>query len=171
MKRLQKFTPAKFGSVLLGSLLLFTGVSSVQQSLPPYHIIVGRQSVSCLPWDVFFWRKPDTVVFKRHDLVLFPARNMGPYFPDGAAVVKMAAGVPGDRILIRNGILYINGEWIGDVRDGARALKKPMNYWDKEYVLGKDEVFMLGTEPRSYDSRYWGPYPKRLVRGRVSVLF
>ena len=171
MQRLSKLTPALFCTVLLSLLVLFSAVSAVRQSLPPYHIIIGRQSVSCLPWDVFFWIKPEKVVFKRYDLVLFDARNMGPFFPEGAAVVKMAAGMPGDRILIKAGKLYINGQLTGDVRDGARALKKPMDYWDTEYVLGADEVFMLGTEPRSYDSRYWGPYPRHRVRGSVSVLF
>ena len=171
MKRLKDFTPSRFATAVLCAVILFSGFSSIQQSLPPYNIILTRQSVSCLPWDVYFWRKPAVVSFERYDLVRFTARKMGPFFPDGASVVKMVAGMPGDRILIKNGQLFINGKLIDDVRDGARALKKPMNYWDKEYVLGTNEVFMLGTEPRSYDSRYWGPYPKSMVSGRVSVLF
>lgn len=164
-------SPSKVGGILTASLLLFLTMSSIQQSLPPYRIIIGLQEVSCLPWKVFFWKKPDTVAFNRFDPVLFSARGMGPYIPDGMPVIKLVAGVPGDRVKIKEGKLYINDRFLDDLNDGIRAFKKPTNYWDKEYVLGDDEVFMFGSEPRSYDSRYWGPYPKHLVRGRVSALF
>ncbi|MGN6906344.1 S26 family signal peptidase, partial [Neisseria sp. P0015.S006] len=77
-------------------------------SLPPYRIIIGLQEVACLPWKVFFWKKPDTVAFDRFDPVLFSARGMGPYIPDGMPVIKLVAGVPGDRVKIKEGKLYIN---------------------------------------------------------------
>lgn len=161
----------KWISAFLLFILVPFGFPAMQKQLPPYKILFGLQEKDCLPWSVFFWQKAGTVTFQRHDLVLFPARNMKPYFKEDMTVIKMAAGMPGDRVKIKDGKVFINGNFITDVRDGARAFRQPMNHWDIEYVLGPDQVFMLGTEPRSYDSRYWGPYPKHLVRGRVSVLF
>ncbi len=49
----------------------------------------------------------------------------------------------------------------GRYRYGAKRLNKTRNHWDTRYVLGADEIFVYGSEERSYDSTYyWGPYPR-----------
>lgn len=169
---MMKFSFLKAVQVFALTGWLLMGAFGLQKMMPEQAIMLNRLIRSCLPWDVFYWKKPDQAIeLKRYDIVMFPAKNMKPYFQDGSIIIKMVAGLPGDKVSIREGNVYINGIYIDDVRDGSFSLKKPMNFWDKEYVLGPDEIFVFGSEPRSFDSRYWGPYPKHLVRGHAVVLF
>lgn len=39
------------------------------------------------------------------------------------------------------------------------------------WTLGDDEVFVLGTHPRSWDSRYVGPLPRAAVKGLCEALW
>ncbi len=137
-----------------------------------YGIMLERTISGCLPWSVYLWDKTEAVgQLERYDLVLFPAKNMQPVLADGETVGKLVAGLPGDRVTVKNGNLYINGRFLGDVRYVASKWNKPLTAWDTEYRLGKDEVFVYGTEKHSYDSRYWGPYPVSALVGRLRVLF
>ena len=141
--------------------------------LPERKLMMEPTNYGCIPWTLYLsvGGKDKEVKFDRYDVVAFPARNMNPYIPDGAPIAKMVAGLPGDTVEVRDGNLYINGVLLGDTAYGAKKLKQPKNHWDKRYVLGKDEIFVYGSEERSYDSRYWGPYPKNLVSGRITVLY
>ena len=137
-----------------------------------YALMLESTVSGCLPWSVYFWNKQEQIgTLKRYDLVLFPAKKMMPVLADGAPVGKLVAGLPGDQITVKNGRLYINGRFLGDVSYVARKWHKPMDSWDTSYRLGKDEIFVYGTEKHSYDSRYWGPYSIGSVVGRMHVLF
>lgn len=153
-------------------LVLIAVKTGYDHAYPNRKLLVGKQVMSCLPWDFYYWDSDRPVgEIKRYDLLIFPARKMQPVIKDGEKIVKMAAGLPGDKVTIRDGIVSINGSVIGDMAYGAKSFSKPMNYWDKEYVLQPNEIFVFGTEYNSYDSRYWGAYPMDLVDGHVSVLF
>lgn len=139
---------------------------------PNYGILLERTIDGCLPWAVYWWDKKASVLpLQRYDLVLFPARGMMPVIEDDQPIGKMVAGLPGDRVKIEAGNVFINDAFIGDVHYGAKKLGKPVSYWDKTYTLGKDEIFVYGSEEHSWDSRYWGSYPLHLVRGRIAAVY
>ncbi|WP_420213511.1 signal peptidase I (plasmid) [Burkholderia aenigmatica] len=92
-------------------------------------------------------------------------------FRDGTPMAKIAAGLPGDHITIRRDRLYINDRYWGSVARGLFYYKKPAGYFDRDFVVPPGELFVLGTEPRSFDSRYWGPIRDDQVDGTLSVLF
>jgi len=84
---------------------------------------------------------------KRGDIVVFP-------YPDNEEVdyIKRIIGLPGDKIEIRDGILYINDEEYEE-----DYLLEPM---DKEdfgpVVVPENSYFMMGDNRNSsMDSRYW----------------
>ena len=139
---------------------------------PNYGLMLVRKIAGCLPWDVYWWKKQQAVLpLARYDVILFPSRGMEPVIEEGQPIGKMVAGLPGDRVRIEAGNVFINDTFIGDVRYGAKKLGKPVSYWDKVYTLGKDEIFVYGSEEHSWDSRYWGSYPLHLVRGRIAAVF
>jgi type IV secretory pathway protease TraF len=39
-----------------------------------------------------------------------------------------------------------------------------IHYREGRYLIGPDELWVIGDDPRSFDSRYYGPVPKYLVR-------
>jgi signal peptidase I len=81
--------------------------------------------------------------------------------------VKRVIGVPGDRVEIRRGTVYVNGEPLAEpyitVQDTS-----DMN----QVVLKEKEYFVLGDNRRgSNDSRSWGPVPENLILGKVWIVY
>ena len=127
------------------------------------------------------------------DIVVF----LSPAEP-GLYVVKRIIGVPGDRIHLRDGVVYRNGQAL----DEAYVLRNPVNYneyrdnfpavpptlgtgvtptWhlllpsyiqDGDLVVPPDSYFAMGDHRDvSYDSRYWGFIPRENIIGRPMFIY
>ncbi len=130
---------------------------------------------------------------RRGDIVVF----LSPAQP-GLYVVKRIMGIPGDRIHLRDGTVYRNGEKLdepygkhkgGDYnpyRDNFPAVPPPPEYnvtagWKEalpEHIQGDDLVvppdsfFAMGdNRDVSLDSRYWGFIPRKNVIGRPLFIY
>lgn len=131
---------------------------------------------------------------KRGDIVVF----VSPAEP-GLYVVKRVIGAPGDRIRLRDGVVYLNGEPQNEpyaiksqndynpYRDNFPSvpaaissvpvnpewqLTLPQHIEDGEIVVPKDAYFAMGDNREvSYDSRYWGFIPKENVVGRPMFIY
>jgi signal peptidase I len=156
-------------------------------------------------------------VFVNREQFAPPTHWMGPLMPyrnihhgdvavflspeqQGLFLVKRIIGVPGDRIHLRDGIVYRNGEKLdepyvrhkmpGDFpyRDNFPAVPPSSEYshvtnekWIQEmpkHVVGGDIVvppdsyFAMGdNRDLSYDSRYWGFIPQQNVIGRPMFIY
>jgi signal peptidase I len=130
---------------------------------------------------------------RRGDIVVF----LHPAEP-GLYVVKRIMGIPGDRIHLRDGVVYRNGERLDEpyvihktdgynpYRDNFPAVS-PAEYngvtpeWQlvlKQHIQGDDLVvppdsyFGMGdNRDVSLDSRYWGFIPKENVIGRPMFVY
>ncbi len=98
----------------------------------------------------------DTVVF------LFPEDRTKSY-------IKRVIGLPGDRIQIQEGQVFVNN---------AEILEPyvPAEYRDRmskaEQVVPADEYFVLGDHrSSSNDSRAWGFVPKKLIYGKAVFVY
>jgi len=131
----------------------------------------------------------------RGDIVVFlsPAEA-------GLYVVKRIIGIPGDRIHLRDGIVYRNGEKMDEpyvihssvvdaynpYRDNFPAvpasdynnvtpewqLLMKQNLQGDDLVVPADSYFGMGdNRDVSYDSRYWGFIPKENVIGRPMFIY
>ena len=118
----------------------------------------------------------------------------------GTYVVKRIIGIPGDRIHLRNGVVYRNGEELKEsayvrhqdpfepnaYRDNFPAVPTSETYnvsdeWRDEMathvdgadiVVPPDHYFGMGdNRDVSLDSRYWGFIPKRNVIGRPMFIY
>src|SRR5262249_1903718 len=130
---------------------------------------------------------------KRDDIVVF----LSPAQP-GLYVVKRIIGVPGDRLHLRDGNVYRNGEKLTEpyfqhsagacVPSGAifaavppdvssnvspawqEAL--PQNIQGDDVVVPPDSYFGMGdNRDVSLDSRYWGFIPQKNVIGRPMFIY
>lgn len=81
--------------------------------------------------------------------------------------VKRVIGVPGDKVQIKSGLLYVNGE-LYDTEDTDTI--KNAGVVEEEITVGEDEYFVLGDNRNSSeDSRYAniGNIKKEYIKGKA----
>ena len=89
--------------------------------------------------------------------------------------IKRVKAIPGDRIEIRNKVVYVNGEKIEDeyayydVMPG-RGKRQGDNLAPQ--VIPEGSVFVMGdNRDHSHDSRFWGTVPIADILGKAFVLY
>jgi signal peptidase I len=133
---------------------------------------------------------------KRGDIVVF--LHPDPQYA-GTYVVKRIIGIPGDRIHLRNGVVYRNGDALNEPyvlhdRDDATDYYRnnfpavpptgdpnispiwetelPSYIQDGDLVVPPDHYFAMGYHRGvSLDSRYWGFIPRENVIGRPMFIY
>ena len=121
---------------------------------------------------------------QRGDVVVFFPPHESRYF------IKRLVGLPGDKIRITNGTLFVNNEMIkqtnSDIEPGnSRSVVMSEKLGAKQFAIQKnqrpsrlsqnfsatvpkDHFFMIGdNRDNSSDSRIWGPVPKDRIVGKA----
>ena len=93
---------------------------------------------------------------------------MGEHF-EGKTVGKMVAGLPGDKLVVTNNVAYIGDRLIGEL-DLIGKLGKKSGDFDRVMTVPAGKILVIGTEPRSYDGRYWGFLDSKLIIGKVGPI-
>ena len=91
------------------------------------------------------------------------------HFPrdPGKDFVKRVIGLPGEKVEMRQGTVYINGVPLEEP-----YLTNPDSSNLPTVILREKQYFVLGDNRRSSnDSRSWGPVPEENVVGKVSIVY
>lgn len=138
-----------------------------------FGIFLDVAETRCMPERVYLGY-PRTETLNRGDIVSFRANNrvMLDLFT-GHRIAKIIAGVPGDRVVSNGDGAFVNGVKVGErnpisLKNLALKGKEPVNM---DRILQPGELFVVGTLPRSFDSRYWGVLPEANVDRLVKALF
>jgi signal peptidase I len=101
---------------------------------------------------------------ERGDVVVFKSVEDGE-----EELIKRVVGVPGDEVMVRNGVLFVNDQrWEesyvnGELRDGS--FFGPM-------TVPEGKVFVMGdNRGNSRDSRFFGPVSMENIEGKAFVIF
>ncbi|MBL8199661.1 MAG: S26 family signal peptidase [Chromatiales bacterium] len=93
------------------------------------------------------------------------------YLPESVPILKRVGAVAGQKVCVRDRVLRVDRELPVRLleRDG---LGRPLTPWRGCRALKVEELFLLSHDsPASFDSRYFGPIPRRLVIGRAVALW
>jgi signal peptidase I len=84
-------------------------------------------------------------------------------------LIKRVVGVPGDRIAVRAGRLYVNGK---PQREPYVNKKFPDRSFSAPVVVPRNHVFAMGdNRANSRDSRFFGPVPYKNIEGEAFLRF
>ena len=104
-------------------------------------------------------RRGDVVVFK------YPRAPEIDY-------IKRIVGLPGDTVELRDGYLYVNGQFVEEpyVKEEYRHETPPQDFGP--YTVPAGSYFAMGDHRnRSADSREWGPVPAGNLKGRALLIW
>ncbi len=102
----------------------------------------------------------------RGDVVVFsPTDQLKTQYKD--AFIKRIIGLPGEKIEVRGGLVYVNDEPLPE----KYIAEEPQYDWGPETVP-QDSYLVLGdNRNNSYDSHYWGFVPRDHIIGRAVIRF
>ncbi|RME59384.1 signal peptidase I [Candidatus Parcubacteria bacterium] len=132
-----------------------------------YRFGVDNQDITCLPGRHYLIDRYDRTPPERGQIYAFRSKAIPPYYKEGTIMAKILIGLPGDRVRIENDKVYVNGKEVAEGFVHAETLgKKSRDFWGKG-VLGPNQYWFIGTNPRSFDSRYWGSIGWERVIGKA----
>lgn len=112
----------------------------------------------------YYTRNPD-----RGDVVVFM-----PPISTTDEFIKRVVGLPGERIVIKSGRVYINDKLLPEpyINEGTVTSGGPFISGDTQYTVPQGQYFVMGdNRQNSSDSRYWGPITKKVMTGRAWVTY
>lgn len=184
-RRLSENFRRRLLAVCAAGVLLWAVLYSVSSR---YTIAIGHQH--CLDHRVFLVEKG--VMPKKNEFVCVRTSGI-PYYRDGTRLMKLVAATGGERVrvsyedrgkpvtltvdgkertyILRAYLILERGD--GTLRlpifeRGSKGQELPFRWNDGDTVRG---LFVIGTHPASYDSRYFGTIDEKMVIGRAFPLF
>lgn len=102
---------------------------------------------------------------QRDDIIVFnPPKNLD---PTGDYWIKRVIGLPGDKVQIKGGKVYINDQELTEPYE----MEAP-NYTYGPVIIPKDSYFLLGdNRNNSLDSHYWGALPAKDIEGKAILRY
>lgn len=150
---------------LIGIVVIFALINTFLFSI---YIVSGESMYpNFKDGDIIFWQKNVYTAKNpaRGDIVVVSY----PGDPDNKKYVKRVIGLPGEKLEIKNGLVYINDEEIEEKYLDFGTETTPDGVWQ----LTDNQFFVMGdNRPESNDSRYFGPVEKKYLLGKsLAVIF
>lgn len=137
-----------------------------------FGVFIDTSELRCLPERVYVGY-PKTRSTEVGDIVSFVSterQTLGIF--RGHRLAKIVMAKAGDRVTSNDQGVFINGKFIAP--RSAISLQKlkdrkltPINM---DRILDSGEIFLMGTMPRSFDSRYWGTIHEQDVERFVKAI-
>lgn len=122
-----------------------------------------------------YTRLGNATALKRGDIIAMPmhapakaylVEQLG--YPEDTMLIKRVAGLSGD-IMCRDGnTVTIGAKTVQAASHDRRGI--PLPIWKECIALSPNEVFLLGDNPSSFDSRYFGPVTASQISGTYQAV-
>jgi signal peptidase I len=107
---------------------------------------------------------------QRGDVVVFKAPPSEPCAADECEYIKRIIGIPGDRVMIKDGQVYLNGKVLDQsfLPTGVMTTEETYLQEGVEMAVPDGQYLCFGdNRPNSRDGREFGPIDKKLIVGKV----
>lgn len=111
---------------------------------------------------------------QRGDVVVFKAPPSEPCSAEECEYIKRLVGVPGDKIKVEGGKVYLNGVELNQFFLPSDFVTSPGAYLTEgvEMMMGPDEYLCLGdNRSHSRDGREFGPVKKEAIIGKAFLKY
>lgn len=137
-----------------------------------FYIGIDSQEYGCLPFTMVIVDTHQRDI-QRGQYFAYVAKGMQPAVDDGLIAFKQAVGVPGDQVTVGAEETTVNGvpQANGLLRHAEKVEGKSVEDFIRTIRVGAEQLFAMGTEPPSFDSRYWGPVEQSQIIGRVYPIY
>jgi type IV secretory pathway protease TraF len=166
--------PVILSGIMALSVLLFTS---------KFTLGIELGYIRCLPYTLYVLEKNNNG-FQRGDYIVFYSDKLEPMISKKTRLLKIAAGVPGDKVSVTpKGVTIttpsgesrhwgiVHRDMLFRVKEHRQEYSTTLDDFYREFVLGTDEFCALGTTTRSFDCRYWGAEKTSTVAGRAWPVF
>jgi conjugal transfer pilin signal peptidase TrbI len=120
----------------------------------------------CLPIELTFIKEQtvtkDMVTYG--SLVSLDTKEYSDFYREGVTILKLIVGLPGDKIKMEQGSVYVNGDFISEYKSKDEDGVSP--FFDGTMQLKEDEYWVAGSTSVALDSRYIGPVSLDIVKGK-----
>jgi len=127
------------------------------------HLLMSRlgydAEVPLTQYHVRLWREPS-----RQQIVIFRAP-----LPGSPDYIKRLIGLPGDKVEVRGGVVYINEKKIDEPYRASPP--NPLDNYGPVTVPPREYFVMGDNRDDSYDSRYWGFVPHANIIGTPILVY
>jgi len=137
-----------------------------------FYIGIDSQEYSCLPYTLFIVDTKQKNI-ERGQFFAYTAKGMAPAVEDGMTALKQAVAVPGDTVNVGAEDTLVNGspQPNGLLRHVEKLDDTSLEDLVRTLEVPEGELFAMGTEPASFDSRYWGTVKDEQIQGRAYPIF
>ncbi len=107
---------------------------------------------------------------QRGDVVIFKAPAGEPCAVDGCEYIKRVIGIPGDKVMVKEGDVYLNGERLDQSFLPEMVYSSSGDFCaeGEEVVVPENSYLCFGdNRPNSRDGREFGPIGKDLLIGKA----
>jgi signal peptidase I len=146
------------------TLVLFLGIQAFVAR--PYQVHQESMETTLLPNQYVLVDKltPHIEPYSRGDIVIFAAPGQP---PGSTPFIKRVIGLPGDRVALRDGHVFLDGQEIVEPYVYEGQPSEPIG-GQSQWVVPAGTLFVLGDHRAvSDDSRVFGPVPIASVIGRA----
>ncbi len=166
-KQRKPWGPFLFKAVLItvSFALLFLWIES------RFRIGIDGQAIRCLPDHKYYLVDMADKDVQRGTIMAYESKGLLPYYIDGTLMAKVVRGVPGDKVVIDELGVSVNGELIVTGFALSARLGVPEDSFYRTFEISEGKYLMLAPAPESYDGRYWGLIDKgQIVGGTIPLL-